>query len=75
VESALSSYRAESANSCMLLDSRMTFLNVERDYYKAVAEHQMELPGWRRQWGHCRREIGKRKLGIRNEEYRIQNSE
>ena len=43
VESALSSYRAGKGEFMQVLDSRMTFLNVERDYYKAVAEHQMEL--------------------------------
>jgi hypothetical protein len=26
-----------------VLDSRMSLLNFERDYYRAVAEHQMEL--------------------------------
>jgi hypothetical protein len=26
-----------------VLDSRMSLLSVERDYYRAVAEHQMEL--------------------------------
>lgn len=43
VESALSSYRAGKGEFMQVLDSRMTLLNVERDYYKAVAEHQMEL--------------------------------
>ncbi len=42
-ESALSAYRAGKGEFMQVLDSRMTFLNVERDYYKAVAEHQMEL--------------------------------
>ena len=26
-----------------VLDSRMNLLNFERDFYRAVAEHQMEL--------------------------------
>ena len=43
VESALAAYRAGKGEFMQVLDSRMTLLNVERDYYKAVAEHQMEL--------------------------------
>ena len=43
VESALSAYRAGKGEFMQVLDSRMTFLTIERDYYKAVAEHQMEL--------------------------------
>jgi outer membrane protein TolC len=43
VESALSAYRAGKGEFMQVLDSRMTFFAVERDYYQAVAEHQMEL--------------------------------
>ena len=43
VESALSAYRAGKGEFMQVLDSRMSLLSVERDYYRAVAEHQMEL--------------------------------
>ncbi|MHB8709801.1 MAG: TolC family protein [Desulfuromonadales bacterium] len=43
LESSLSSYRAGKGEFMQVLDSRMALFNVERDYYKAVAEHQMEL--------------------------------
>ncbi|NJC87493.1 MAG: TolC family protein [Desulfuromonas sp.] len=43
LESALSAYRAGKGEFMQVLDSRMALFNVERDYYKAVAEHQMEL--------------------------------
>jgi outer membrane protein TolC len=43
VESALSAYRAGKGEFMQVLDSRITLLNVERDYYRAVAEHQVEL--------------------------------
>jgi outer membrane protein TolC len=43
VESALSAYRAGKGEFMQVLDSRMNLLSVERDYYRAVAEHQMEL--------------------------------
>ena len=43
VESALSAYRAGKGEFMQVLDSRMSLLNFERDYYRAVAEHQMEL--------------------------------
>jgi outer membrane protein TolC len=43
VESALSAYRAGKGEFMQVLDSRMALFNFERDYYKAVAEHQMEL--------------------------------
>lgn len=43
LESSLSAYRAGKGEFMQVLDSRMALFNVERDYYKAVAEHQMEL--------------------------------
>jgi outer membrane protein TolC len=43
VESALSAYRAGKGEFMQVLDSRMSLLSFERDYYRAVAEHQMEL--------------------------------
>jgi outer membrane protein TolC len=43
VESALSAYRAGKGEFMQVLDSRMALFNIERDYYKAVAEHEMEL--------------------------------
>ena len=43
VESALSAYRAGKGEFMQVLDSRMSLLSVERDYYRAVADHQMEL--------------------------------
>ena len=43
VESALSAYRAGKGEFMQVLDSRMSLLNVERDYYQAVAEQQMAL--------------------------------
>ncbi len=43
LESSLSAYRAGKGEFMQVLDSRMAFFNVERDYYKSVAEHQMEL--------------------------------
>jgi outer membrane protein TolC len=39
----LSAYRSGKGEFMQVLDSRMALFNVERDYYKAVAEHQMEL--------------------------------
>jgi outer membrane protein TolC len=43
LESSLAAYRAGKGEFMQVLDSRMALFNVERDYYKAVAEHQMEL--------------------------------
>jgi len=43
LESSLSAYRAGKGEFMQVLDSRMALFNIERDYYKAVAEHQMEL--------------------------------
>jgi outer membrane protein TolC len=43
LESSLSSYRAGKGEFMQVLDSRMALFNIERDYYKAVVEHQMEL--------------------------------
>jgi outer membrane protein TolC len=43
LESSLSAYRAGNGEFMQVLDSRMALFNIERDYYKAVAEHQMEL--------------------------------
>ncbi len=43
LESSLSAYRAGKGEFMQVLDSRMALFNVERDYYQAVAEHQMEL--------------------------------
>jgi outer membrane protein TolC len=43
VESALSAYRAGKGEFMQVLDSRMNLLSFERDFYRAVAEHQMEL--------------------------------
>jgi outer membrane protein TolC len=43
MESALAAYRAGKGEFMQVLDSRMALFNVERDYYQAVAEHQMEL--------------------------------
>lgn len=41
--SAMSAYRAGKGEFMQVLDSRMTLFNLERAYYQAVAEHQMEL--------------------------------
>lgn len=41
--SALSAYRAGKGEFMQVLDSRMALFSYERDYYQAVAEHQMEL--------------------------------
>jgi len=41
--SALAAYRAGKGEFMQVLDSQMALYNVERDYHKAVAEHQMEL--------------------------------
>jgi outer membrane protein TolC len=41
--SALASYRAGKGEFMQVLDSRMTLFNIERGYYQAVAEHEMEL--------------------------------
>ena len=43
LESSLAAYRAGKGEFMQVLDSRMALFNIERDYYKAVAEHQMEL--------------------------------
>ncbi len=43
MEAALAAYRAGTGEFMQVLDSRMALFNLERDYYKAVAEHQMEL--------------------------------
>jgi len=43
LESSLSAYRAGKGEFMQVLDSRMALFNIERDYYKVVAEHQMEL--------------------------------
>ena len=43
LESSLSAYRTGKGEFMQVLDSRMALFNVERDYYKAVTEHQMEL--------------------------------
>ncbi|TLM69319.1 MAG: TolC family protein [Deltaproteobacteria bacterium] len=43
LESALAAYRAGKGEFMQVLDSRMALFKVENDYYKAVAEHQMEL--------------------------------
>jgi len=43
LEASLSAYRAGKGEFMQVLDSRMALFNNERDYYRAVAEHQMEL--------------------------------
>lgn len=43
LESSLSAYRAGKGEFMQVLDSQMALLNVERDYYQAVAEHEMQL--------------------------------
>jgi outer membrane protein TolC len=43
LESSLAAYRAGKGEFMQVLDSQMALYNVERDYYRAVAEHQMEL--------------------------------
>lgn len=43
LESSLSAYRAGKGEFMQVLDSRMALFTVERDYYQAVAEHQMSL--------------------------------
>lgn len=43
LEAALAAYRAGKGEFMQVLDSRLALFNLERDYYKAVAEHQMEL--------------------------------
>lgn len=40
---ALAAYRAGKGEFMQVLDSRMALFNLERDYYAAVAGHQMEL--------------------------------
>jgi outer membrane protein TolC len=42
-EATLAAYRAGKAEFMSVLESRMSSLNYERDYYEAVADHQMQL--------------------------------
>jgi outer membrane protein TolC len=43
LESSLSAYRAGKGEFMQVLDSRMALFTIERDYYQAVAEHQISL--------------------------------
>ncbi len=42
VESALAAYQVGKADFMNVLDSQMTLYNFERDYYEAIADHQMQ---------------------------------
>jgi len=42
-EAALAAYRAGRTEFMNVLENRMAILNYERDYYEAVADHEMEL--------------------------------
>lgn len=43
LEAALAAYRVGKADFMNVLDSQMALFNFEREYYDAVAEHQMQL--------------------------------
>jgi len=43
LEAAMAAYRVGKADFMNLLDSQMDLFNFEREYYDAVAEHQMQL--------------------------------
>jgi outer membrane protein TolC len=43
LEAAMSAYRVGKADFMNVLDSQMDLFNFEREYYDAVAEHQMQL--------------------------------
>jgi outer membrane protein TolC len=76
LESTLSAYRAGKGEFMQVLDSQMALLNVERDYYQAVAEHEMQL-------GRLEATVGASVGGLgdigtlkpQNSESRIQNPE
>jgi outer membrane protein, heavy metal efflux system len=74
VESALSAYRAGKGEFMQVLDSRMNLLSVERDYYRAVAEHQMELARLEATVGVSLDVVRESaRAGIQNSKLRIQN--
>jgi outer membrane protein TolC len=43
LEASMAAYRVGKADFMNVLDSQMTLFNFEREYYDAVAEHQMQL--------------------------------
>lgn len=43
LESSLAAYRAAKADFMQVLDSQMALFNIEREYHKVVAEHQMAV--------------------------------
>jgi outer membrane protein, heavy metal efflux system len=43
LDAAMAAYRVGKADFMNVLDSRMALFNYERQYYEAVAEHQMQL--------------------------------